>query len=117
MFEEILDLLTSGWIALSEPFKEILNRKRTFTMLRQQAVVADESQKKNINDICQTTINLYDNSKVSSYLFIYRGANKQSLLWTLMALDSNDKCIWKTTIKCDSSAFSFEKTSYIINRY
>ena len=116
MFEEIIDLLTSGWIALSEPFKEILNRKRTYTTLKQQAVVADESQKKNFDDICLATINQYDNRNVSSYLFIYRGEKRQTLIWTLMALDSNDKRLWETTVKCGPNAFSYERTSYVINR-
>lgn len=117
MIEEIIDLLTSGWIALSEPFKELLNRKRTYTALKKQAVVANENQKKNFADICQATINQYDNRNVASYLFIYRGEKRQTLIWTLMALDSSDRRLWETTIKCGPYAFSFEKTSYIIKRY
>ena len=116
MFEEIIDLLTSGWIALSEPFKELLNRRRTYTVLKKQAVVANESQKKNFSVICQATINQYDNRNVTSYLFIYRGEKRQTLIWTLMALDSSDKRLWKTTITCGTNAFSFEKTAYIIYR-
>lgn len=111
--EELIELLTDGWIALSEPIKQFLNRKNKVSDRIYHAVKLDSKDESILLNEYKEIFEKIDMSNLSCVIFTPYKLKKH--MWDLIIIDKNCKIVNKKHVMFPSSMVEWKANDYIIS--